>query len=179
MSEKVVMQIQGVWMYNFINRYTPKLQWAAAPFPYPASRPELKGHCFADMDTLVIPRGAKHPREAFEFIAYVQSQPVMEELCLSHRKNSPLRKVSESFWERHPNPYIRLFQALAYSPKATPPPKLGMWPELSAELSNCFDEVTLLKKTPTEALRAVRERVQPKLDDYLRRVALRNGEVVR
>ncbi|MDW8208514.1 MAG: ABC transporter substrate-binding protein, partial [Chloroherpetonaceae bacterium] len=35
LAEKVAMQLQGTWMYNFITRYAPKLKWSAAPFPYP------------------------------------------------------------------------------------------------------------------------------------------------
>ena len=27
------MELQGVWMYNFINKYNPQLEWGAAPFP--------------------------------------------------------------------------------------------------------------------------------------------------
>src|SRR5947199_204040 len=108
-DEKVAMVLQGVWMYNFIDKYNPKLDWAAAPFPYPADRPDLAFMSAVDMDVLTIPSGAHHPREAWEFIKYVQSQKGMELLCLGQRKHSPLAKVSQEFWAKHPNPYIKLF----------------------------------------------------------------------
>ncbi|MEJ5169912.1 MAG: extracellular solute-binding protein, partial [Fimbriimonadales bacterium] len=173
MSEKVAMVLQGVWMYNFISMYNPKLEWAAAPFPHPADRPDLARTTIAEADVLIIPRGAKHPREAFEFIRYVNSRKCMETLCLLQRKNSPLTDVSEEFWRRHPNPHIRLFDSLAASPNAIGVPKLGIWAEYSAELNNAFEEIGLLRKTPKEALDAVTERMQPKLEQYLKRLRLR------
>ncbi|NUQ70228.1 MAG: ABC transporter substrate-binding protein [Chthonomonadales bacterium] len=167
LAGEVAMELQGVWMHNFISMYAPKLQWAAAPFPHPADRPDLARQTFVDLDILVIPRGAAHPREAFEFIAYVQSQEGMELLCMGQRKHSPLINVSERFWRTHPNPYVRLFSDLARGPNAISPPKLPLWPEYGSELSNAFDEIALLKKTPAQALDAVQARMQPKLDQWL------------
>jgi ABC-type glycerol-3-phosphate transport system substrate-binding protein len=176
LDSKVAMELQGVWMYNFISKYSPKLEWSAAPFPHPADRPDLAGVSFCEDDILVIPRGAKHPDAAFEFIRYVQSQKGMEMLCLGQRKHSPLSRVSEQFWRQHPNPFIRLFSDQAKSPNAVRFPQIALWPEYQAELSNAFDEVMLVQKTPQEALDEVQERMQPKLDDYLHRMRLR-GEL--
>lgn len=173
LAGKVAMELQGVWMYNFINRYAPQLEWAAAPFPHPADRPDLAGGTFVDEDVLVIPRGAKHPEEAFEFIRFVQSQEGMELLCMGQRKHTPLIQVSQTFWQTHPNPFIRLFAQLPRRPNAYFPPQIGIWPEYQAELNNAFDEVVLLRKTPQEALDFVQARMQPKLDEYLRRLRQR------
>jgi multiple sugar transport system substrate-binding protein len=176
LSGKIAMELQGVWMHNFIQRYSPKLHWAAAPFPHPADRPDLAGPSYADNDVLVIPRGAKHPDAAFEFINFAESQRGMELLCMGQRKHSPLRKVSNWFWKTHPNPYIKLFADLAYSPNAIAQPKVGIWPELLAEMNNAFDEVALLRKTPRQALDYVQERMQPRLDAYLARQRLRDRQ---
>ena len=166
-SGKEAMQLQGVWTYNFISRYNPKLEWAAAPFPHPADRPDLAGMTFADTDNLVIPAGAKHAKEAFDFIAFVQRQPNMEELCLGQRKQSPLVNVSAAFWKAHPNPYIRLFADLPKLNSARIPPMLGIANEYNADLGEAFDEISLLQKTPKQALDDVQARVQTKLDHYL------------
>ncbi|HSV74154.1 MAG TPA: ABC transporter substrate-binding protein [Chthonomonadales bacterium] len=167
LAGQVAMQLQGVWMHNFIDMYAPHLDWGAAPFPHPADRPDLAGSTFADMDVLVVPAGARHPDEAFDFIRFVQSREAMELLCMGQRKHSPLVDVSPAFWRDHPNPHVRLFADLAKRPTVISPPKMGLWPEYQAELNNAFDEVTLLRKTPEEALRAVQARMQPKLDEYL------------
>ncbi|MCC6728907.1 MAG: ABC transporter substrate-binding protein [Chthonomonadales bacterium] len=175
---RVGMVLQGVWMYNFISKYAPEMetpvrQWGAAPFPHPADRPDLAGVTFADEDVLVIPRGARHPDEAFEFIRFVQSRRGMELLCMGQRKHSPLRRVSPGFYRRHPNPFIRLFAELPTGPNTVTPPKLGIWPEYQDALTNAFDEITLERKTPRQALDAVQARMQPKLDEYLRTRRLR------
>ncbi len=162
MSEQVAMVLQGVWMANYVFQFSPKLEWGAAPFPvvHKGDAPVT----FAGCDMLVIPRGAKHPREAFEFIAYVQGQGPMERLCLSHRKNTPLRQVSEAFYRAHKNPYIRMFQQLAWSRNAVHQPKLSVWNEYGNEIQNAFDRVWLRQMEPQEALATVKRRVQQALD---------------
>lgn len=158
MSGQVAMVLQGVWMSNYIFQNNPKLEWAAAPFPVVrAGDPPVT---FAGSDMLMIPRGAKHPQEAFEFIAFVQRQPMMEKLCLSHRKNSPLRKVSESFYRQHENPYIRMFQQLAWSKNAMHAPKMSVWNEYGGEISNAFERVWLLQAEPQQALADAAARVR-------------------
>ena len=180
LSGKVAMELQGVWMYNYIDKFSPMMEkpvreWAAVPFPYPADRPDLANTTFVDEDVVVIPRGAKHPREAFKFIAFLQSQKGMEQLCLGQRKHSPLMKTSAEFYRKHPNPFIKLFTDLAKSKNAVSPPKIGIWPEYNDEMKNAFDDIALMKKTPKEALDYVQARMQPKFDEYRERVKLREG----
>ncbi len=176
MSEKVAMVLQGGWMGNFISTHKPSLKWAASPFPYPSDRPDLKGRTFADLDILVIPRGAKHPKEAFEFIKYMQSQSAMEKLCLGQTKHSPLAKSSPEFYANHPNPYIRLFTDMPKNASVVSPPKIAIWPEYSSEMRNAFDQIVLEGKDPQTVLTNVRMRMQPALDRYLREKALREHE---
>lgn len=152
MDGKVATEENGVWKANYINVYRPGLKWFAVPMPYPADRPDLEGHCNLSQDVLAIPKGAKHPKEAFEFIRFVQRQDIMEWLCSMHGKNSPLQKVSEHFFQTHPNKYIRLFDRLARSPKAFSPPDIGIFPEIGAEMDVAFQKVSTLQETPKEAL---------------------------
>jgi ABC-type glycerol-3-phosphate transport system substrate-binding protein len=160
MSGKTAMELNGVWKAQYMNVYKPGLQWFAVPFPYPADKPELEGHSNLSQDVLAIPRGAKHTKEAFEFIRYVQRQDVMEGLCIAHGKNSPLNRVSESFFRKHPNAYIRLFDRLARSPKAILPPKLGIFPQINSELNVAFQEVNTEQKSPEQALADAQARIE-------------------
>ncbi len=169
LSDLVAMELQGVWMHNFIDKYAHGMEWGAAPFPYPADRPDLKHATAVECDVLVIPRGAKHPDEAFEFIRYVNTQEGSELLNDGQRKFTPLMDVSELFLRRHENPYIEVFIDLAKSPNAFIPPQMPLWQEYQAELSTAFDQIWLVEKTPEEALTAVEERMQRKLDRDLRR----------
>lgn len=173
LAGKIAMQLQGVWMYNYIDKYTPGMQWGVAPFPHPADRPDLRNSTLIETDTLVIPRDSRHPQEAFEFIRFVQQQEIMEELCLGQRKFSPLKNVSEEFWAKHPHPHIRLFRDLALSENAFTTPKVGVWYEYVREMRAALDAIDSLSTPPREALAEVRKRMQVSLDRERRSIERR------
>jgi multiple sugar transport system substrate-binding protein len=173
LSGKIAMVLQGVWMHNFIEKYAPGLQWAAAPFPYPAGHPELAFTTDADADVLVIPKGSPHRAEAFEFIEYLTQQPVLEKLCLAQQKFTPLKAVSDEFWRLHPNPYIRLFRELGMSKNAFSIPQTGLWTEYNRELLNAVDLIQNLTEPPEVALANVQVKMQAALDRNRRILALR------
>lgn len=168
LAGQVAMVIQGVWMYNFIDQYAPGMEWAAAAFPSidPEKLPDVT---LVECDILCIPKGARHPREAFEFIAYVNSQAGAEKLNLGQRKFSPLAKTSPDFIKNHPNPFIQVFIDLAKSPNACYVPRLPIWTEMTAEVSFAYDQAFRLIKTPEEALGAVQDRLQWRMDRIMRR----------
>ncbi|HMB95318.1 MAG TPA: extracellular solute-binding protein, partial [Tepidisphaeraceae bacterium] len=183
---QIAMEQQGPWMANYIEKLNPKLnrwkmskeqekklpreqrkdnyQWGVAPFP--AGVPGLDNVSLADADILVIPRGAAHKKEAFEFIAFYERQDVMEKLCSMHCKNSPLAKVSEDFLENHPNPYIDVLEMLARSPNARGVPQIPIWTEIYSELVVTGERVYMLKQTPEQALKDSQDRLQGKLDYF-------------
>ncbi len=164
LSGQLAMQLQGVWMYNFIKKFADGMQWGAAPFPPPAAHPELRGVGNAEADALVIPTGSKHADEAWAFIAYTQQPAVMEELCLGQRKHSPLAQVSDEFYAKHPNPHIRLFRELGTLESAWSAPKTGVWNEYLREMATASDKISNLTLTPREALTQVQERLQVSYD---------------
>jgi len=176
LSGKVAMVLQGVWMHNFIEKYAPGLQWAAAPFPYPAAHPELAFTTNADADVLVIPKDSPHPDEAFEFIKYVSTQAALEKLCLGQQKFTPLKDVSEEFWRVHPNPYIRLFRELGMSKNAFSIPQTGVWNEYNREIGNAVDLIQNLSQTPADALSEVQTKMQAALDRNRRILARRDAK---
>lgn len=169
MAQKVAMELQGVWMYNFIDKYQPDLDWAAAPFPHPANRPDLANTTIAEEDVVIIPRGAKHPAEAFEFLAFLTTPRGSELLNMGQRKFTPLLDVTPDFLRKHPNPYIQTFIDLSRSKNAVTTPHLSIWTEYQNELGNAFDEIWLDRKTPQQAMSYVKQRVQKRLDWELRR----------
>jgi multiple sugar transport system substrate-binding protein len=144
-----------------------RLQWAAVPFP--SAVPGLNDVSYAPFDTLCIPKGSKHKKEAFEFIAYVNRQEVMEKLCNAHSKNSPLKKVSDDFLEHHKNPYIKVFEDLANSPNAYSLPQIPIMPEVGDELNNAVQSVALLEAEPEAALKQAQDRLQTKYDDFMQK----------
>ncbi len=170
MAGKVASELHGVYKANYIRLYKPDMHWFAMPFPHPAGRDDLRNRTVLGQDVLMIPAGAKHPREAFEFIRYVQRQDVMESLCMRHGKNSPLAKVSQNFLTHHPNPFIALFDKLARSPGAFYAPKIGILPQLSDEMNNVFSLVNSGQKTPKEALSDAEQRLNGEWKTYKEQV---------
>jgi ABC-type glycerol-3-phosphate transport system substrate-binding protein len=166
MDGKVATEMNGVWKASYIQNFKPGLKWFAVPFPYPDDRPDLAGHSVLSQDVLTIPRGAKHVKEAFEFIKFIQRQDVMEGLCSGHGKNSPLNKVSQKFFENHPNKFIRLFDRLARSPKAVNEPQIGIYPNIANEMTVAFQAVMADEKTPKQALDYAQDRLMVNWNTY-------------
>jgi multiple sugar transport system substrate-binding protein len=163
------MVVQGPWWPNFIAKYAPSLEWGAAPCPAAEGVATAGPLTVAQTDVVVIPKGAAHPREAFEFIRYLQRQEVAEELASAQQKFTALRRVSDGFLAHHPNPAIALFIELARSPEARMLPRMSMWHEYNAEMSVATERMLNLSFTPAAALAEVEDRLQWKLDRLERR----------
>lgn len=166
MAGKVASELHGVYKANYIRLFQPKMKWFALPFPHPEERPDLANRSALGEDVLMIPRGAKHAREAFEFIRFVQRQDVMESLCMRHGKNSPLAKVSHYFLTHHPNPYIGLFDRLSRSKGAFYPPQIGILAQIQDEMNNAFSVVNLGQKSPKQALDDAQQRLEAEWATY-------------
>lgn len=195
LAGQAVMVQQGPWMANYIRRSNPQMsgvreslddeikrplserleryQWKAAAFP--SAVPGLENVTYCGFDALVIPRGARHPREAFEFIAFVQRQSVQEQLTMAHCKNSVLAEVSEQFLNHHPNPYIRVFEMLATSPNARSCPHVPIYGLMHKELDNLVQRIAMLQVDPATGLAATQARLQAALDQFDHRQQLRRN----
>ena len=163
------MVVQGPWMPNFISKFAPGLEWGVAACPAADGVGDGAPVTLAQCDVVVIPHGAAHPREAFEFICYLQRQEVAEKLARSQQKFTALRNVSAGFLETHPNPAIRLFVELSRSPGARNVPRLSIWHEYDAELAVARERVLNIRYTPAAALADAQQRVQWKFDRVMRR----------
>jgi len=166
LSGQVAMVLQGVWMANYIHNNNPGMDWEAAPFPHPSDRPDLALSTPVGLDVLVIPTGAKHPEEAWEFCKYVQSQEGMEMLCAGQWKHSPLSRVSDQFYREHRNKRIKLFYDLAAGGRTFAPPPVGIWREWQDEMKNSFENIWTNGRDPAETLAYAQSRVQAKLGRY-------------
>lgn len=172
---KVAMVVQGVWMHNFIEKYAPGMEWAAAPFPskHPVSFPVTN----VEADIIVIPKGSRHPKEAFKFIQFLSTQEGMEILCSGHRKFSPLAAVSPGFAKMNlpANPYLEMFRKMSYSQGGFSIPPLGIWMEFRREMGVAFDEIRSLKYPVKQVLDDLQSRMQNSLDKEMRRRKLRES----
>ena len=189
---RVAMTWQGPWMATFMQRYRPDLcevivpralepflprglrehnyDWGVAPFPCEIDGAEtlptnqLPAYCGGDV--MAIPRGARHKREAFEFIAYVNRQTVMERLCAVQAKLTPLSRVSDDFVRNHPNPYIRVFDEIAASPRARGPQQVTIFAEMVDQVNYMVQKLMNLGGTPVGLLRESQARLEEKYALY-------------
>jgi len=166
---RVAMILQGNWIHNFIRNYAPPdFEWGVAAFPSSdPSNPQAVS--IVECDILVIPTGAKHPGEAFEFIAYVNTRAPMEKLCLLQQKFSPLRECGPEFFQGHPNPHIRTFLDLAKGPGARTAPAVTTWNEFKSDMGNAVSRIWAGKAPAQDALGDVQKRQQKNLDRRIER----------
>ncbi|HEY0945174.1 MAG TPA: ABC transporter substrate-binding protein [Opitutaceae bacterium] len=183
-SGKVAITIHGVYYNNYIRQYKPGLDYGVGPWPEAA--PGVTDFAMVEADMLVIPRGAKNPRAAWEFIKYLNSYNPRarsldelegaELLCYLHQKHSPLRDWSPFFTEHHPHPHIAMFRELSASPHAVSAPATGIWREYDRELVALFERVRLLVDTPENSIRYAHERLTKSWQRY-RRSLERHGQL--
>jgi len=169
MSGTVSMVKQGTYLASFIHNNRPLMDghWSAEAFP--TDDPNLRDVTYCTTDVLVIPRGAKRKKEAFDFIAFVNQQDVNEKLNSMHCKISPLASVSEGYLSKHQNPHIRVFERLAASPNAHGTPPVPILPQVLEELGNFTQKLSLMQVTPAEELPLIQARLQQKYDLFMQR----------
>lgn len=181
-SAKVAMCFQGVWLNNYMRQYSPGLDYGVAAWPTATHEGDAP-FTNVEADMLVVPRGAKHAKEAWEFLKYVNScNPEarsfaelrgIELTCFNQEKNSPLKVWSPYFTKHHPHPYITVFRELARSPRAYHVPYIGIWVEFQREINIAFDRVRFLQQSPEVAMAYVQQRMEASWAELRRKQARR------
>jgi ABC-type glycerol-3-phosphate transport system substrate-binding protein len=141
-SGRMAMIVQGPWLANFIRSLRPELDYLCAPVPVAKNvfDPEHP-RGMLEADVLIIPRGCRHPEEAYRFFQFMQTQEVQEELATEHCKPSPLVAMSPGFLEHHPHPSIAVFDAVAKSPHVEVLPRTRAWKQYSDLITSTFDSM--------------------------------------
>lgn len=169
-SGKISIEINGVWEGNFISKFAPKLNWGAAVAHNIDGKPVTSVIC----SPIVIPKGAKHPNEAFYFISWLLKKENIEEFCIKQKKFSPLlASDSESFIKRHPNPYIKVFIDAAKSENAYYFPANTAFQLYKRELKNGFSQVMRLEESPSNTLNEVQFKIEKELNRQRKYESLR------
>ncbi len=176
LSGKISMVIQGPWLANVLKAYAPDIDYGVTPFPvaehlYDAANPIG----LIDTDILVVPKGVRHPEACMEFIAFTQTQRVVEYLSTVHCKNSPLAEASPDFLASHPNKGVQVFASVANSNRGFRCPQTRTWLQFK-DVCDALMQQTWTQKGPAATLLAnAQDRSQMILDDAARANELRNG----
>jgi multiple sugar transport system substrate-binding protein len=196
-DDRVSMEIQGVWFPNFIRRHRPHMEFGVAPFP--TAEGVAGPMSYLEADELAIPRGCKHPAEAWKFLCYVQTRGLAI-LCRQQGKNMPVRNPPASFRQGHPNLELDVFEKVADSPHSFVVPRIFVQQEYQDEMNTAFEHVwswpvpeaplqglagaerqakvdSLCREEILKTLAQVRRRIQAQYDEHIERERQR-GEAV-
>jgi multiple sugar transport system permease protein len=190
---KMAMRIDTNGFLNTIARYGPDLEFGAAPAPVPAARLRGEGRfrgqpkwvTWSGGFSFAIPKGARHPREAWLFLKWMNSLPARRIQYAAQREYnrsqgraylpemSANRRVNEIiFREFAPEqPQLREAQEtfLKLMPYARFRPVTFVGQRLWDEHVRAYELATRGRQSPKEALLAGQMVVQRELDKVFRR----------
>jgi len=110
---RVAMQYDGEWRTAFIKAEHPDLKYTTAPFPAADSQPGQYGSGSIAGDIVAIPRGSKHPDEAWLLIKYLASDTDAIVGLSNRLKNLPTTKAANSapglVSDPHFAPFFKIF----------------------------------------------------------------------
>ncbi len=156
----LAMQITGDWAINQMQTYAPEVEYGITWMPVPKQGDQSV--TWAGGWSVVIPQGAKHVEEAWTFMQWFAGEPG-QRIYTKESKHLPtieaLLSDSELFEERH-----KFFAELLPTAKNRPPLPVGAkyWDELSV----AWQKIYLNQEKPEDALKTVKERVQPDLQRF-------------
>lgn len=166
---QVAMMINGEWNPYWCSRYAPKLDYGVAPIPPLRPGDDRPPSTWLGGNMICIPRGAAHPKEAWDLLVWMQSDEA-QLLFADAMNNVPnQRRLLDSPRLRTGADYRRKFSVfldLADSPGGGHFPALPVSGLYSNELITARDLVLAGAKTPEQALKDVQRRVQRELDRY-------------
>jgi ABC-type glycerol-3-phosphate transport system substrate-binding protein len=161
--DQVAMVVDGNWRLDTIRRFAPNLKFSIAPIPYPKNGGKMT--TWSGGWAFVIPKGAKHPEEAWEFMKFAAGIRG-QELFMSLGDHLPtLLSLLKSEYLVG-DPYRKVFAGLL--PYAQSRPVLPVSGFYWDELRRAINEVLPGTKTPAAVLAEVTARVQRELDEALR-----------
>lgn len=163
---KIAMMINGQWNPYWFQKYAPDVPYDVAPIPHPASKPHLARPTWIGQNMFCIPRESRHPREAWEFLVWAQSEEAQVLFADTMHGIPNIRKVLKNPRLRQPqNPnelwkrgYAK-FLDLVDSPNARFFPVTPVSTLYLHELATAQDFIMSGSKTPEQALRDVQQRV--------------------
>ncbi|MCC6729138.1 MAG: ABC transporter substrate-binding protein [Chthonomonadales bacterium] len=166
---KVAMMVNGEWNPYWCSRYAPKLNYGVAPMPHLEGRAGGAPATWLGGNMLCIPKGSKHPDAAWDLLVWMQSTQAQIAFAQAMNNVPNIRACLGSSALREGADYRRKFASfldLADSPNGGHFPALPVGYLYNNELSNARDLALAGVKSPAQALRDVRLRVQRDLDRY-------------
>jgi multiple sugar transport system substrate-binding protein len=106
---RVAMQYDGEWRTAFIKAEHPEVQYTTAPFPAADSQPAQYGSGSIAGDIVAIPRGSKHPDEAWLLVKYLTTDTDALVGLSNRLENLPTTKAANASPKIAKNPHFAPF----------------------------------------------------------------------
>jgi multiple sugar transport system substrate-binding protein len=158
-SGKVATVIDGEWQPVMIEQFAPDLDYGVAPLPHPADQPELEGSTQVSTSTLFIPSNAEHKDEAWEFMKFLLGPDGMKSFTRA-LGNLPARTslLDDPIYDDIENFDVWLDALRSENARAIP--SVPYIAEYTTELNTAFEDVTLGRKSPKDAMEAVADNAE-------------------
>jgi len=157
----VPIVVTGDWNIASLAQYAPNAKWAVTYIPVPKAGD--KPSTWAGGWSFTIPKGAKSPEQAFDFIRFatgVEGQKLYTKVS-SHL---PTIKALAEDASLFPGQHAFFQKTLSFASSRPALPVGGLyWDALTAAMNDVIDNVAL----PKDALQAAADKVQPALDKAL------------
>jgi len=160
---KVAMALDGDWVTNFPGRFNPDMKWGVFPLPPPSGHPDTADSTPVDGSIYVIPKGAPHPEEAWEFVSWMGTSK--EASCILQKgwaNGSPVKEVAMDA-QCLPNPEYQLFLDLMNKGKMYVWPPIAVSSFYADQRTAAADAVKFGQMTPEEALNDLQTKVEDEL----------------
>ncbi len=157
---KYAMTMDGEWLPTFIKQYAPNLNYGIAPIPYDDAHPELAGAGSANTSVLYIPKGAKHPDEAWEFLHWLVAKEQLVKFD-SAIGNLPTRLSALDDPAFGQVPGFKEFLEYAKGSNIHSFPSLPFMNEYMDEIGKQYDAILRGKVSLDEGVNKIKEKIQP------------------
>ncbi|HYF95292.1 MAG TPA: ABC transporter substrate-binding protein [Symbiobacteriaceae bacterium] len=158
------MVIDNNYHMDTINRFKPNFNYGVALIP---TAPGVQGPItWAGGWSVVIPKGSKHPKEAFEFLKYYVTKG-QEYWVAEHPNSMPVLKKAAENHPRKGDPVFKQFIDLLAQAKVRPALPVGaiMWDEMTL----ARDKAITGQASPADAAKAAQQKVQAELDKVMKK----------
>lgn len=149
---EVAIVFEGDWLVQYLLR-VPGVDWKPAPFPTVTGKPAA----LVVADVLGIPKGARHPEGAAQFISFATQPEQIEQLALGQVKLSPLRDWSQRFLVGHINPQLGELREILLTAQLFHDPRVSTWMNCLERIKQAFELIWSEQATPAQALTSIQD----------------------
>lgn len=165
-NSKIAMMVDGVWMFFQIPNEAPKgFNFGVALIPYNGNNPEARSVELVDGGwSFAIPRGAKHPEAAWEWLKYSCAGEGNKKFFQAQLRPTPIRKFNEDPFYHKSNPYWDVVLKNLATAKFSPP--LPVTPQIKQLIRDQVDLVLYGQKSVEEGLNQAAREAQKIVDEW-------------